>query len=162
MAQRTIEHHLSCWPIVVSNIYGQEHSEQDLREAYAAWTSFMHRGPHVLIMDMTAGTAGATAAQRAKVAEWIEANEALLRSQKQLAHIMVVNSAVVRGIITAVFWLRPPANPHHVVASVDEAVDRAASVLQQAGITVPADRIARARLLGSRQQRPQMNTGTLG
>lgn len=158
MAARTIEHHLDSWPVVVSNIYGQEHTEQALKDAYASWTSFMHRGPHVLIMDMTAGTAGATAAQRAKVAEWIEANDELLRSKKQLAHIMVVNSAVVRGVITAVFWLRPPANPHHVVSNLDEAVDRAVSVLSQAGIDVAPDRVARARTLGSRQQRPPMQT----
>lgn len=160
MAARTIEHHLDSWPIVVSNIYGQQHSEQALKEAYAGWTSFMHKGPHVLIMDMTAGTAGATAAQRAKVAEWLEENDELLRTKKQLAHIMVVNSAVVRGVITAVFWLRPPANPHHVVSSLDEAVDRAVDILQQASVAITPDRIARARTLGARQQRPEVLTRT--
>jgi len=160
MAERTIEHQLQCWPIVISTIYGQDHSEQALKDAYDAWTSFMHRGPHVLIIDMTAGNAGATAAQRAKVAEWLEANDSLLKAKKQLAHIMVVNSAVVRGIITAVFWVRPPVNPHHVVSTLDEAVDLAGATLKQAGVLVPPERIDQARRLGARPKRPAIKAAS--
>jgi hypothetical protein len=151
MSAQTIVHHLECWPIVVSNIYGKEHSDATLNAAYQAWTSFMHRGPHVLLMDMTEGTAGATAAQRARVATWLEQNDALLRSGRQLAHVLIFDSAVMRGIVTAVFWLRPPANPHFAAATIDAAVDYALDVLEEHGIPISPERIAAARRAGSRR-----------
>lgn len=142
----TILHRSDTWPIVVSTIFGKEHSEQDLSDAYAQWTAFMHRGPHVLIMDMTRGTAGATAAQRARVAAWIEENEPLFKAGKQIAHVMVIDSAVIRGIVTAVFWLRPPANPHYTARTLNEAVEIAVRCLQQANIRVNSELIAQARV----------------
>jgi hypothetical protein len=150
MLEKTIVHHVDSWPIVVSTIHGKEHTEATLDQAYAAWTGFMHKGPHVLILDMTDGTAGASAAQRARVAAWIERNETLLRARKQLAHVLVFDSAIMRGIVTAVFWLRPPANPHYTAQNLDHAVDIAVEVLRQAGITVAAERVAAARRVSAR------------
>jgi hypothetical protein len=144
MQPRTIVHRSDTWPVVVSAIFGKEHSEQALNEAYAQWTEFLRRGQHVLIMDMTRGTAGATAAQRARVAAWIEQNQALLK-QHQLAHIMVMDSPIIRGIVTAVAWLRPSASPQLATSTLDEAVDRAVSYLRQAGISVAPELVARAR-----------------
>lgn len=146
----TIVHHPECWPIVVSNVFGKEHSEATLSAAYAAWTSYMHRGPHVLILDMTEGTAGATAAQRARVASWLEKNDVLLRAGRQLAHVLVFDSAVVRGIVTAMFWLRPPANPHYAASSMNDAVDHAVEVLTQHKIAISPECIDAARRAGSR------------
>ena len=143
---RTISHRTDTWPIVVSTIIGKEHSEETLREAYGAWTGYMERGPHVLIMDMTRGTAGATAAQRARVAAWIEQNEPLLRARKQLAHVMVMDSPVMRGIVTAVFWLRPAANPHYTARTLNEAVDIALRCLREAGLRIDPEAVARARV----------------
>lgn len=151
MAGKTIVTRTDTWPIVVSAIYGKEHSEAMLREAYALWTELMLRGPHVLIMDMTLGTAGATAAQRARVAAWIEANAALLKAKRQLAHIFVCDSAVVRGVITAVEWLRPPVNPHYTTRNLDEAVDQAVTCLRQESIAVPPTLIAAARQAGAQR-----------
>ena len=144
MQPRTILHRSDTWPIVVSAIFGEDHTEQALNEAYAQWTSFLRRGPHVLITDMTRGTAGATAAQRARVAQWINENQALLK-ERQLAHIMVMDSPIIRGVVTAVAWLRPSASPQHATASLHEAVDRAVACLSQAGVSVSPDLIARAR-----------------
>jgi hypothetical protein len=149
MSAKTIVHHLETWPIVVSNIYGKVHSEETLREAYDAWTDFMIRGKHVLILDMTQGNAGATAAQRARVAEWIQQNVALLQARRQLAHVLVFDSAIVRGIVTAVFWLRPPANPHFAAATMNQAVDYAVASLKEAGVAIAPQQIAAARRLGS-------------
>lgn len=150
MTAKTIVHQLENWPIVVSTIYGKEHSEETLRDAYAAWTSFMLRGPHVLILDMTQGTAGATAAQRARVAEWLRENDALLRSKRQLAHALVFDSPVMRGIVTAVFWLRPPANPHYAAKNLEEAVERALTCLQAEGIAIAPEKVRAARQTGAR------------
>lgn len=149
MSAKTIVHHLETWPIVVSTIYGKVHSEETLQEAYDAWTDFMIRGPHVLILDMTQGTAGATAAQRARVAEWLHTNKALLQARRQLAHVLVFDSAIMRGIVTAVFWLHPPANPHFAAANMNKAVDYAVASLQEAGVAIAPQHIAAARRLGA-------------
>jgi hypothetical protein len=141
----TIVHRTDTWPIVVSTIFGKEHSEETLRDAYAQWTGFMQRGPHVLIMDMTRGTAGATAAQRARVAAWLEENEPLFKAGKQLAHVMVIDNPVIRGVVTAVFWLRPPANPHYTARTLSEAVDIAVRCLREANLRVSPEAIASAR-----------------
>lgn len=144
MQSPTILHRTDSWPIAVSAIFGKEHSEQALHDAYAQWSAFLRRGPHVLIMDMTRGTAGATAAQRARVATWISQNQALLK-ERQLAHVMVMDSPIIRGIVTAVSWLRPSASPQYATATLEEAVERAAACLAQAGIQVSAEQLARAR-----------------
>lgn len=137
MANKTIVSHSHAWPIAISTIYGTHHSDEMLAEAYAEWSAFMVRGPHVLVVDMTRGNAGATPKQRASMADWVKRNEGDLRARKQLAHVLVVNSAVVRGIITAVAWLKPPANPQYVTASMQDAIDYAMSTLRGAGVEVP-------------------------
>lgn len=148
----TIVHHTDHWPIVISQHYGTEHSETTLQEAFDAWVAFMNRGLHVLILDLTHGNAGATAAQRRRMAAWIAQNERLLKS-RQLAHVLVVNSAVVRGIITAVSWIRPPANPQHTAKNMNEAVDLAVLRLREAGIEVDPQVVRAARGMGSPAQR---------
>jgi len=151
MSRDTIIHYLDGWPLVVSRIFGKDHTDKALDEAYSTWTGFMRRGPHVLILDMRDGNAGSTAAQRAKVAEWIEKNEALLRAKRQIAHVLVFDNAIMRGIVTAVFWLRPPANPHYTAKNLDEAVDCAVARLREEGISVSAAQIAAAKNAGQRK-----------
>lgn len=147
MSTNSIVHYVDSWPIVVSKIHGKDHSEQALRSAYATWTGLMQRGQHVLILDMTEGNAGSTAAQRARVAEWIAENESLLRT-RQLANVLVFDSVVVRGIVTAVFWLRPPVNAHFAARNLDEAVDYALARLKEAGVGISPERVALARSAG--------------
>lgn len=148
MAAHTLVHYTESWPIAVSCIYGQEHSEEALSAAYATWTEYLLRGPHVLIVDMTQGNAGSTAPQRARTAEWLEQNESLLREGRQLAHVLVFDSALVRGIVTAVFWLRRPVAPHHVAPNRIEAIEIAVSTLAGAGIRVTPAQIELARRAG--------------
>jgi hypothetical protein len=149
----TIVHHTDHWPIVISQHYGTEHSETTLQEAHDAWVAFMNRGQHVLILDLTQGNAGATAAQRRRMATWLAQNEALLKSGRQLAHVLVVNSAVVRGIITAVSWIRPPANPEYTAKDLNDAVDLAVRCLSEAGIDVDPQVVRAARHAGSQHRR---------
>jgi hypothetical protein len=149
MSAKTIVHRTDTWPIAVSVIYGKAHTEETLNEAYRVWTHYMQRGPHVLIVDMTHGNAGATPAQRAKVAAWIGQNEAELKARRQLAHVLVIDSAVVRGIVTAVTWLKPPANPQYPARNMDDAVDYALACLKEAGIAIDPRFAAVARLAGA-------------
>lgn len=145
MATTNIVHSLETWPLVVTKIFGTHHDELAMRDAFATWTQCMQRGPHVLIADMTEGNMGHTAAGRARIAEWIKANDALLRGQRQLAHVLVFDSALVRGVVTAVTWLRPPANPQRTARNMDEGLEIAQVYLKAAGISVTPTLVATAR-----------------
>src|SRR5687768_10069029 len=102
MAAKTVVHHVESWPVVICKVRGNEHSAEMFDQVFHEWTAFMLRGQHVLIADMLEGTMGHTAANRAQIADWVKANDALLRKRKQLAHILVFDSAILRGIVTAV------------------------------------------------------------
>lgn len=62
----------------------------------------------------------ATPSQRKRMADFIGANEAILR-RDFLACAIVLDNALLRGAITAVFWLKPLPLPTEIVASLDKA-----------------------------------------
>jgi len=160
MRTTTIINRTESWPIVVANIYGSSHSEQALDEAYTSWLKLMNRGRHVLILDITRGNIASTAKDRARAADWVTKHEVQMKS-RQLANVLVATSAVERGLITAVFWIKPPAIPTHIVSSIDEAVDRAVLCLHSAGVPVSDEAIAIARQAGS-QANPSANAAAGG
>ncbi len=69
-----------------------------------------------------------TAHQRKMQADWMRENEKRLRDFT-LATIMVISSPAVRGFLTAILWLQPMPCPHAVVATLEEAHDRAREFL---------------------------------
>jgi hypothetical protein len=73
--------------------------------------------------------------QRRMQGEWNQANEALLR-ETLVGFTFIVSTVVMRGVITAVFWLKPLPVPHAVFTHRIEAIDWALDQLDQAGIPV--------------------------
>lgn len=146
-AGKTVVHYADSWPIVICKIRGSDHSPQMFQETFKEWTAFMQRGRHVLIADMLEGSMGHTAANRAQIAEWVKANDALLRERKQLAHILVFDSAIMRGVVMAVTWLRPPANPQRTAPNMRDALEIALSYLHEASIPIAPTALAVARRL---------------
>ncbi|MET0342122.1 MAG: hypothetical protein ABW252_14050 [Polyangiales bacterium] len=63
----------------------------------------------------------ATPSQRRRMADFITANEAILR-RDFLACAIVLNNALLRGAVTAVFWLKPLPLPTEITGSVKEAL----------------------------------------
>lgn len=59
------------------------------------------------------------AEQRRQVAELLEARKERLR-EITAGYVMVTPSAIVRGLLTAVFWVAPPPYENRVVATPDE------------------------------------------
>ena len=76
-------------------------------------------GPKVCVIDLTHATT-ATARQRQLQAAWIRKNEAALARDFAAAAI-VANNAIVRGTVTAIFWLRPLPFPTHVASTLASA-----------------------------------------
>jgi len=94
----------------------------------------------VMIIDMR--KAGALSANQRRVASaWMKES---LRGWTQvvLGSVFVIDSPIVRGVLTALLWLQPLDMPYDVVGNLDEAVRWSIGRLEAARIRVP-DRFRR-------------------
>jgi hypothetical protein len=76
-------------------------------------------GEKVGVIDLVQATPG-SATQRRIQAEWIRTNERVL-AQAFRAAAIVTDNALIRGTVTAVFWIRPLPMPTHMAATVADA-----------------------------------------
>ena len=77
------------------------------------------REPYALVM-IADESRGFNAKQRQMQADYIASGMDLSRKYLK-AFAFVAESAMQRGMLTAVFWLRPPEWPHRVFRTVEEA-----------------------------------------
>jgi hypothetical protein len=108
----------SRWPIVVSRASG-ESSDDDMR-SYLTMLELMlsRKARHVIIVDATQGKQ-LKSQHRKMLADWTQLNrQTLARYRAGLA--LVTPSAVLRGMITAVYWLSPPPFPYQPVSTMEE------------------------------------------
>jgi hypothetical protein len=75
------------------------------------------------------------ATQRKKQAAWLKTHENMLR-QYSLGTAFVITSPLVRGVLTAIFWLQPLPTDHTVVGSMVDAEEWAKAKLTGAGAAV--------------------------
>lgn len=61
-----------------------------------------------------------TASRRARVGDLLKENEKVLR-EITTGYAMVAPSRLVRGFLTAIFWVAPPPYPNKICATVDDA-----------------------------------------
>lgn len=64
--------------------------------------------------------AAMSAEQRRQLADMLDQRKDKLRTITS-GYVMVTPSAVVRGVLTAVFWIAPPPYPYQVVGTPEEA-----------------------------------------
>jgi hypothetical protein len=95
------------------------------------------------ISDLTLMRELTPASQRKATAQWVERTFGLGKvASVGAAH--VTPSTVLRGLFTAVFWVKPPPTPAVFVATRQEAMLRAAQMLEAAGQRLPS-RLAASR-----------------
>jgi len=73
-------------------------------------------GRKVCVIDLTQARPG-TALQRQQQAAWISKHEAAL-ARGFAAAAIVTDSAIIRGTVTAVFWIRPLPFPTRMAATL--------------------------------------------
>ena len=100
------------------------------------------REKYVEIFDGTNADPGSPT-QRRRIADWMRAHTSLISTA------IVIPSALVRGALTAVFWIQPMPCPYTVVSTMAEAEAWAEEKLRAAGLAVPP-RKARSRGCGRR------------
>jgi hypothetical protein len=90
----------------------------------------MRGEPYVLLFDLST-TRVPNAIQRRKLAEHMATHEATIRSLVRGLAIVAPN-ALVRGMVTAMFWIVPPPVASHMCGSHAEAIEWARGVMPSA------------------------------
>ena len=92
-----------------------------LTEYLAVSVEHLERGPH-MILHRAAKAGGMGSAERKRMAEHLK--EQKPRIQASTAGVAIVSSStLIRGMITAVGWIVPPAAPQSAFATEAEALD---------------------------------------
>ncbi len=110
------------FPLVVNTI--PERIQAEHLPAFFAKTEAIlrRRQPYVTISDVTACRELPNAMVRKALADWSKEFDPLMK-QYSAGSAIVITSPLVRGGLTALFWLAPPPYPQQVVATLNEAVD---------------------------------------
>jgi hypothetical protein len=88
------------------------------------------------ITDLTRMREYSPASHGKATAEWIKRTSALAKASS-VGAAQVTPSAILRGLITAVFWIHRPPTPSIFVATRVEAMVRGIQMLEEAGERLP-------------------------
>lgn len=140
------------WPIVVATWFGEptvplvdryfEHHDGLLERARSAQQRI------VLVTD-TFATERASASVRRRIVERTQA-QPRDAAQLTLKSYVVLDSAIMRGVVTALAWVYPALGQSENVGALSTALERAMGDLRAAGVTPPSIDPARA----TRPERP--------
>lgn len=109
----------SRYPIALMAFHGV-FTDAYFDEYLAKLTEIARRpGTRALIYDIR-DSGMVPAAQRRKQADWMARYELLTRAGTA-GMAFVIDSPILRGILTAILWMSPMACPHTVVATLPEA-----------------------------------------
>jgi hypothetical protein len=138
------------WPLIVWESPAERvpdaSSAQALDWIEALWRSTPLGSRSFMVTDLTRMRDGAPASQRKYAADFMERNREL-QVRASAGGAIVAPSALARGIITAVFWLKPSPVKSHVVSTREEALLHGILTLESVGEPLPVSlRLLRTRL----------------
>ena len=87
---------------------------------------------YVTVTDSTLLRTSINAEQWAMLDRWIGKNASQI-ARLSFGNAIVVNSALIRGVLTALYWVKKPPNPHKVVNSVQAGITWGISQLLNQG-----------------------------
>lgn len=122
------------WPIVLTEFPAHPVTDADLAGALGKLEALFQTGERSFqITDLSRISEMAPASQRKYSGDWtIRTFD--LQKQWSLGGCLVIKSALVRGLVTAVHWLKEPPQPTATVATLEEAYAVARGVLARAGL----------------------------
>ena len=124
------------WPIVVVAL-GETTTDDEHAAIFRRWEAVFARCERFVgITDTRHVRDVGSAKQRARIAEWTRSVEGVV-AQYSLGHAVIINSALVRGALTAIGWIHRSPVPERYVGTVLEAWDYCLGNLRAAGIAVP-------------------------
>jgi hypothetical protein len=108
-------------PVVILTFHGELSPDVFDRHLEELTSTLRRSEPCVLVYDAMSATMPSPA-QRKRQAEWIREHDELLR-KKTIASVFALGSGLLRGAVTAIFWLQPAPTRTHVAASRNEAIE---------------------------------------
>lgn len=107
-------------PILIIRAFGRN-DEDDIRERLAFLDEHLAHEQDVLLITDARESETASASGRRLWTDWLRANETAIR-RCCVGYVMVSESAVMRGVTTAVFWFWVPPFPWCVCRTREEAI----------------------------------------
>jgi hypothetical protein len=129
------------WPIVLIDYPQARVPDPDFYEALAHLEQVMHaaiaeRQKTYVVTDITRVRELPPASQRKHAADFVRRTAHVSRAAT-LGTANVTPSSILRGILTAVYWLSPSPTPTVFLATRREAYLYAIGVLETAGVALP-------------------------
>jgi hypothetical protein len=140
---------LTLWPLAVFTLPPTALTDEALEALIANLQGILRRrDKHLVLMDCLAVEHSANARQRARLAMFLQEPEARSLSSFKIADVVLLRSAIVRGAITAIFWVSPPASPIKLCGDGDEALPFIRQRFREEGLTLTAAMEARIARMG--------------
>lgn len=92
-------------------------------------------GPRVLLQDATLAYP-ITPKQRKRQADWMKEHAAQI-ARLTLGCAFVIPSSLMRGVLTAIFWIQPLPCPHEISGTIPEALAWCSEKLNERGLSLP-------------------------
>ena len=125
------------WPLVVVRYDGVT-SPEDWERMFARYRELHTRGERFYNLNDARRSGVPSAVERAVIGRHTRSIEVPTRNLL-IGACTVLDNALIRGALTAIHWLAPPAYPTAVVASVAEGHVVAAAIIEKDGLQVHPD-----------------------
>jgi hypothetical protein len=126
----------SRFPLIVQTVcegYGRE----DLEHMFREYDSLLEgKERYALVIHFPLSAALLRAGERRLVADWWIPRRARI-AHMNVMYAMVLESALLRGALTALLWMVEPGNPHKVTGTIDEGIALCVQGLDEAKILIP-------------------------
>ena len=112
----------SAWPLVYVRYPSNGLKDEGLEVFLERVMSYLRRRDRfACLIDCRGMTMAHTANQRRRIAEWLAEPELQRLSPHAIAMAVLFRSALIRGALTAVNWIKPPPAPVKAFGSVAES-----------------------------------------
>lgn len=126
----------SFFPLVVIEMPKHPLTDAEVDGMIAALTAILRRREkHLVLIDGLDIELGINPKQRKSFTDFASNAEMRELSRFKLADVLLLSSAILRGAMTAVFWIAPPVSPTKPFATIDEALPFVRERLQAGGLT---------------------------
>lgn len=138
----------SAWPLVYVGYPSNGLNDEGLEVFLERILSYLRRRQQfACLVDCRGMTIAHTANQRRRIAEWLAEPELQRLSPHATAIAVLFRSALIRGALTAVSWIKPPPAPVKAFGSVADSASwlRERFSEESISITPPMEDLLKAR-----------------
>ena len=124
------------WPLLLVQFSDETGaiSDEMYQSFFDGQRALLTRGVHFATVADIHMSAPATPKQRHMLTQWLNETEPAMKKWA-VALAIVVRSGIIRGGLRAVFWIKEPAVPTKVVASLAEGADYCFGQLEASGVS---------------------------